>query len=685
MGYRIALAGNPNSGKTTLFNALTGSNAHVGNWPGVTVERKEGKCRLSKEEVVIVDLPGIYSLSPYTQEEIIARDYLTNEKPDAIINIVDATNIERNLYLTTQLLELDIPVMIAFNMMDEVQEIGDKIDIANVEKKLGAPVIGITATKNIGIKELVARTEQLVKSREVKHRSAFEGTKLSDAVTSAVDLLKDVGRPHTVFYAVKLLEQDEKVKKELNLKSDMQAVIDQLIVSEEEKAQVDLETQIADLRYRFIGDITARYVKKGRAEGSLSLSDKIDKIVTNRMLGLPIFVLVMYIVFQIAVGSIGTMIADPFAEFVGETVPVYVETWLEAAGASDFVIGLLVGGIFAGIGSVLGFLPLIVLLFLCLSVLEDIGYMSRVAFVMDRIFRKFGLSGKAFVPLLMGYGCAVPAIMATRTLEDDRSRRLTVTLMPFMTCGARIPVYAVFAGAFFENNTASIVFSIYMLGILVAMLSSLILNKTVLKGEAAPFVMELPPYRMPTFIGIVRHTWEKSRGYVIKVGTILITMTVLIWLFQTYNFSFQVVEDSADSIFGVIGSFISPLFTYNGFGLIPGTGEVHWQVGAALLAGFIAKEVVISTLGILYINEETEELTSTLAAALAVHFTPLGAYSLMVFALLYAPCFAAIATAKKELNSWKWTLFTVAFQCGIAWVISMAVYQIGKILGIGIG
>ena len=685
MSYRFALAGNPNSGKTTLFNTLTGNNAHVGNWPGVTVERREGKCKQTKEELYIIDLPGIYSLSPYSPEEIISRDFLTAEQPDAIINIVDATNIERNLYLTTQLLELDIPMIIALNMIDEIEKRGDQIDIANLEKELGVPVVPIAAIKKHGVQTLIQKAVALKPKTSNIVKNDVHHPALAHSIEEIGTLLSQNGYSHTLYYAIKLLEEDDKIADHLKLSSSLTKQIDALIQKAKAEVSQDIDALIADSRYSYITKIVQSLVIKGHPPGTLTFSDKIDKVVTNRILGLPIFFLIMFLIFETAVGSIGAYIKDPFEALVTEQLPELVTNFLQSIGASDLIQGLVVGGIITGVGNVLSFLPQIVILFLCLSLLEDIGYMSRVAFVMDRLFRQFGLSGKAFVPLLMGYGCAVPAIMATRTLEDERSRRLAITLMPFMSCSARIPVYAVFAGAFFAAHQGLIVFSIYFLGIVVAMLSCIILNKTVLKGEAAPFVMELPPYRFPTLNAISRHTWEKAKGYVIKVGTVLLSMTVVIWVLQTFNFSLQQVDDSANSMFGVIGGFIAPIFSWNGFGSIKGTGEVHWQIGAALLTGLIAKEAVVSTLGILYVNVGTEELTTALSAALQSYFTPLAAFSVMVFVLLYAPCVAAIATAKKELNSWKWTLFTVAYQCGIAWLISMLVYQIGHMLGIGIG
>lgn len=686
MAYRFALAGNPNSGKTTLFNDLTGSNAHVGNWPGVTVERKESKCKRGKEQIQVIDLPGIYSLSPYTQEEVIARDYLSQEKPDLIINIVDATNIERNLYLTTQLLELEIPTIVALNMMDEVQKQGDKIDLSRLEESFGIPFVPIVAVKGEGVDQLLERAIALVKGQVFPQKNVLEDTPISATLEEVRTHLQSNGYPSTAYYAVKLLERDEKINETLKLDEALLTKVNQLITEQERQRDEEFESMIADLRYQYISAVIGKHVRKKRKAGEFTLSDRVDKVLTNRILGIPIFLLVMFAVFQVSLGPIAIFITDPFVVLVSETIPEAVLGLLEAGGASEVVTGLVIDGIFGGIGAVLGFLPLIVLLFMCLSILEDSGYMARVAFIMDRIFRRFGLSGKAFVPLLMAYGCAVPAIMATRTLEDEKSRRLAITLMPFMTCGARIPVYAVFVGAFFASHQGLVMFSIYVLGILVAMLSCLLLNKTVFKGEAAPFVMELPPYRFPTIVGILRHTWDKSKGYVIRVGTILLAMTVVIWFCQAFNFSLEMVEDASESIFGIIGGAIAPIFAANGFGLVGGEpgGLVHWQVGAALLTGFVAKEAVVSTLGILYINEEVEEITGALGIALVAYFTPLSAFALMVFVLLYAPCLAAIATARKELGSWKWTMFTVVYQCGIAWFLSMLVYQVGRLLGIGL-
>lgn len=684
MSYRFALAGNPNSGKTTLFNNLTGNNAHVGNWPGVTVERREGKCKKSTENIVIIDLPGIYSLSPYTPEEIVARDFLTNDKPDVIINIVDATNIERNLYLTTQLLELGIPTIIALNMMDEVELRGDKIDVVNLEKQLGVPVVPITASKNQGIEELLNRALSFDKNHPSTTKNALENTKICDTIQEISELLVTGGYTNTLYYAIKLIERDEQIKETLKLNPSLNLAIDKAVARAEHQSGEEIEMLIADLRYQYITEAISEHVQKGKTAGELTFSDKIDKIVTHRILGLPIFFLIMYLVFEIAVGTIGAWIVDPFGAFLTETLPEVVTNFLIWAGASDAIQSLVVGGVLTGVGNVLSFLPQIVLLFLCLSILEDIGYMARVAFVMDRIFRYFGLSGKAFVPLLMGYGCSVPAIMATRTLEDVKSRRLAITVMPFMSCSAKLPVYAVFAGAFFTAHQGLVMFTLYSLGILIAMLSCLLLNKTVLRGDAAPFVMELPPYRIPTLKATTTHTWEKAKGYVVKVGTILLSMTVVIWFLQSFNFSLQLVDNSSESIFGSIGSAIAPIFAWNGFGFIKGTTIAHWQIGAALLTGLIAKEAVVSTLGILYINDGGEQLTSALSTALQAHFTPLAAFSAIVFVLLYAPCVAAIATAKKELNSWKWTLFTVAYQCGAAWLISMIIYQVGYWLGIGL-
>lgn len=684
MTYSFALAGNPNSGKTTLFNRLTGSNAHVGNWPGVTVERKEGKLKNTRENIMVVDLPGIYSLSPYTPEEIVARDYLTHDKPDLIINIVDATNIERNLYLTTQLLELNIPTIVALNMMDEVKARKDSVDIESLEKSFGVPFVPITAARDQGIDELIKKARKLVKKANIPQTTALEQSEIAGAIKQIEEILKQNGKDEELYYSIKLLERDIKIQDDLKLSEEAKEKAEAIIAAQEQKYGQDMETLIADLRYKYITAITSVYVKRGD-DGRLSVSDKIDNVVTSRLLGIPIFFLVMYLVFQISIGPIGQTLAEPFVWLTGEIVPNAINSFLVNAGASGFTISLVMDGIVNGIAALLGFLPMIVLLFLCLSILEDIGYMARIAFVMDRIFRHFGMSGKAFVPLIMGYGCSVPGIMATRTLEDEKSRRIAITLMPFMSCGAKIPVYAVFVGAFFSSNQALITFSIYMLGLLVAMISAVLLNRTIFKGEAPPFVLELPAYRIPTLKSILAHTWEKAKGYVIKVGTVLLTMSIVIWFMQTFDFSLHMVEDHADSILGAIGRAISPIFTLNGFGISQASGLINWQVGAALLTGFIAKEAVVSTLGILYIAQGAGELTPALTAALQTHFTPLSAYAFMAFVLLYAPCVAAIATAKKELGSWKWTGFTIAYQCMVAWIVSMLIYQIGSLLGLGLG
>lgn len=690
MAYCFALAGNPNSGKTTLFNHLTGSKAHVGNWPGVTVEKKEGRYTKGKEQISIVDLPGIYSLSPYTAEEVVARDYLAVERPDVIINIVDATNIERNLYLTTQLIELGIPVVVALNMMDEAGRRGDHIDVACLEKELGLPVVAITATKGQGVRQLIERAVKRAdeyadcgRDEKKNERSVLENTTLGAAIKEVAALLDEGGCKSSLYYAVKLLERDEKADSLLQMDAARREAVDLLLLAEE-KRTADIEAVIADLRYRYVSEVTQNCVKKGIEEGGLTVSEKIDKVVTSRALGIPIFFLVMYIVFQVSLGPVGAFLTDPFVKLTSQIIPDRIQDILQNANTAPLLEGLVIDGILAGIGAVLGFLPLVVLLFVCLSILEDIGYMARVAFVMDRVFRYFGLSGKAFVPLLMGYGCAVPAIMATRTLEDERSRRLAITLMPFMTCGARIPVYAVFVGAFFAQSRGLALFSIYGLGILVAMLSCLILNRTVMNGEPAPFIIELPPYRIPTVYTVLLHTWEKAKGYVVRVGTILVLMSIVIWFCQAFDLSLHMTDNPSESIFGAVGRAITPVFQYSGFGIDAQSGAIHWQIGAALLTGLVAKEAVVSTLGILYISAAEGELTDALNLAIHAHFTPLSAYSFMVFVLLYAPCFAAIATAHKELGSWKWTFFTIAYQCGVAWLISMLIYQAGRLLGIGI-
>jgi len=681
MQYRFALVGNPNCGKTTMFNEITGNTQYVGNWPGVTIEKKEGKARKLKEDIRIIDLPGIYSLSPYSMEEIIARDYILNERPDVIINIVDATNIERNLYLTTQVIELGIPVVVALNIIDEVEAKGDKINTEILEKSFNVPIICTAASKGRGVDQVVQKALQLAQTAASK----VDTSKLvmfDDKVEKSISKIQEMvlsslnNKIQSLRWtSLKLLEGDEKEIEKLEapakLLDDIKIIRDEL----EKEYDNDIETIIADNRYRFISDIVSKAVKKKSKVGELTLSDKIDKIVTNRILAIPIFLAVMFAVFEITFGAIGSFIIDWVDVFINETVAGFISELLVSAGAAEWLHELIVNGIIGGMGSMLVFVPQIMILFFFISLLEDSGYMARAAFVMDRLLRKFGLSGKSFIPMFMGFGCSTPAVMATRTLENDKDRKLTIMLIPFMSCGARLPVYALFTAAFFAKNQSLVIFSIYLLGIVVAVLSGIILKNTVLKGETAPFVMELPPYRIPTLKGIGIHMLDRGKAFVKKAGTVIFAASVVVWFLQTFNISFQMVEDPADSIFGFIGNLIAPIFAPLGFG--------DWKSAVALLTGFVAKEVVVATMGILHGLGEVAEDSVELVGALQASFTPLSAYAFMAFTLLYLPCVAAFAAIKREMNSWKWTLFAVGYQTAFAWVVAFIIFQGGRLLGLG--
>ena len=680
MVFRFALVGNPNSGKTTMFNEITGSTQYVGNWPGVTVEKKEGRARKFKEEIRVVDLPGIYSLSPYSLEEIIARDYILDEKPDAIINIVDATNIERNLYLTTQVMELGIPVVVALNMMDAVQLRGDRIDAGLLEKNLGVPVFYTSAKKGEGIHDLMEKALEIAQTAAVEAGAAVRFPSYDQSLEKGVvEVEKKMGhsledkKVNSRWVALKLLEGDEKAKEKLNIPVTLLQEIKAIQEKLEKEYDSDMETAIADNRYGFISDVVSKAVKRKSEGPSLTVSDKIDKVVTHRILAIPLFLLVMFAVFQVTFGAIGSFTIDWMDGFINGTVGGAAGGWLEAAGAAEWLHALVVDGIIAGLGSIMVFVPQIMIMFLFLSLLEDSGYMARAAFVMDRLLRKLGLTGKSFIPMLMGFGCSTPAIMAARTLENEKDRRLTIILTPFMSCGARLPVYALFTAAFFAQNQSFIIFTIYLLGIVVAIVSGILLKNTILKGEASPFVMELPPYRIPTFKGTMIHMWDRGKGFIKKAGTVIFAASVIIWFCQTYNFSLQAVEDTSTSIFGIIGGVIAPIFAPVGFG--------DWQSAVALLTGFIAKEAVVATMGILHGLGEVGEDSVELATALQASFTPLKAYAFMAFTLLYVPCLAAFAAIKREMNSWKWTLFTVTYQTATAWIVAFIIFQGGRLLG----
>lgn len=673
---KLALVGNPNCGKTTLFNALTGSNQYVGNWPGVTVEKKEGKASVDGKDVTVVDLPGIYSLSPYSMEEIVARDFIVGERPDAIINIIDATNIERNLYLTAQLLELERPMVIALNFMDEARRHGDQIDVERLSQSLGVPVIPITARTGENVDKLLETAH-----RQMHVGVTMEPDDLYDDYTHEIhhrvgELIHDAayaaGLP-AHWASIKLIEGDDLVAKALELSPADTAALD-AIVSEYEGAYDlgDRETLVADSRYQFIQMVAADAVKKGRTPGSLSTSDKIDSIVTHKYLAIPIFLLMMLAMFSFTFGP-GQIVADGVDTLINAHFAEWVRALLVAAGTAPWVESLLVDGIITGVGGVLVFLPQIAILFFFLSFLEDSGYMARAAFIMDRVLRRFGLSGKAFIPMLMGFGCTVPAVMGARTMENEKDRRMTIMLVPFMSCSARLPVYGLLTAAFFPRHGGLVVFSLYLLGLLFAIGSGLLLKNTLFQGEPAAFVLELPPYRLPTLKNIGLHVWEKVRGFLVKAGTLILSMSILLWFLQSFGWSggLVMVEDASRSFLGLVGGAIAPLLRPLGFGT--------WQAAVALLTGLIAKEMVVSSMSLFYGFSVTAS-GATVAAALAGTFaTPVAAYAFLVFVLLYVPCVAAVATIYREMNSLKWTLVSIAWQLGAAYLGALAVYQIGSL------
>ncbi len=673
---RLALVGNPNCGKTTLFNALTGSNQYVGNWPGVTVEKKEGLATVDGRSVTIVDLPGIYSLSPYSMEEIVARNFIVEEQPDAIINIVDATNLERNLYLTVQLLELERPMVVALNFMDEVEKHGDKIDLKRLSQALGVPVVPITARSGENVDELLKRAH-----RAIHTGFTLEPDNLYDDFTHRIhhqvgELIHDrayaAGLP-AHWTAIKLLEGDDRVESALGLDEETRWKLSR-IVDEYEGAYAlgDRETLVADSRYQFIQKVVTVSVKKGQRGGTMSTSDKIDSVVTHKVLALPIFLLTMLGVFALTFGPLGGFLSDGVEALIGQVLAPWVQGALEGIGARPWLVSLLCDGVIGGVGGVLVFLPQIALLFLFLSILEDSGYMARAAFIMDRLLRRFGLSGKAFIPMLMGFGCTVPAIMGARTMEQEKDRRMTMLLVPFMSCSARLPVYGLLSAAFFPRYAGVVVFSLYLLGLICAILSGIFFKKVVFRGEPAPFLLELPPYRLPTLKNCLSHVWEKVRGFLVKAGTLILCMSMVLWFLQSFGPGLQMVDSADQSFLGRFGTLIAPALAPLGFGT--------WQAAVALLTGLVAKEAVVSTLSLLY-GFSIGASGATVAAALAGTFaSPLAAYAFLVFVLLYIPCVAAMSTMYREMNSVKWTLFSAAWQIGSAYLISLLVYQIGSLL-----
>ena len=677
MAVKIALAGNPNCGKTTLFNALTGSNQFVGNWPGVTVEKKEGKLKGHKD-VVIMDLPGIYSLSPYTLEEVVARNYLIAERPDAILNIVDGTNIERNLYLSTQLMELGIPVIMAVNMMDVVEKSGEKIHTDKLSKKLGCEVVEISALKGTGIKEAAEKAVKLAESRKaavVTH----EFSKEAEDIISKVEA-KITGMPEEQkrFFAIKLLEKDDKINDMMTSVPSVSAEIKEM----EDKFDDDTESIITNERYVYISSIIGECVTKNSKE-KLTTSDKIDRIVTNRWLALPIFAVVMFIVYYVSVTTVGAFVTDWTNDVLfGEIIPPAIESGLNAIGCADWLQGLILDGIVAGVGAVLGFVPQMLVLFIFLAFLESCGYMARVAFIMDRIFRKFGLSGKSFIPMLIGSGCGVPGVMASRTIENDRDRKMTIMTTTFVPCGAKLPIIAMIAGAFF-GNSGWVATSSYFVGIAAIICSGIILKKTkMFAGDPAPFVMELPAYHWPTVSNVLRSMWERGWSFIKKAGTIILLSTIVLWFLMSFGWesgSFGMVEELNNSILASIGGAIAWIFAPLGW---TQAGE-GWKMAVAAITGLIAKENVVATFGMLYgfaeVAEDGAEIWGNLAAAM----TPIAAYGFLVFNLLCAPCFAAMGAIKREMNNAKWFWFAIGYQCGLAYVVSLCIYQIGTLITTG--
>ena len=685
MAIKIALAGNPNCGKTTMFNALTGANQYVGNWPGVTVEKKEGKLKSAKsgEEIIITDLPGVYSLSPYTLEEVVSRDYLVHEKPQAIINLVDATNIERNLYLTTQILEIGIPVVIALNMADLLAKSGDKIDVKKLSEIFGCEVVETSALKGTGLKEVVEKAIEAAKKNEWKNPAGIFSGSVENAIAKVEEAVGDaVDADQKRWFAIKLLEKDSKVIEQLHLPASAMAAVNTEVTRLEKETDDDTESIITDERYTYIGSVIDKAVKKSGKK--LSTSDKIDKIVTNRILGIPIFAAVMWFVYYICVSTLGTMGTDWANDTFGGGIQEWAGAALAAAGASDFIQSLVVDGILGGLFAVFGFLPQMALLFLMLSILEDCGYMVRIAFVMDRVFRHFGLSGKSFIPLLIASGCGIPGIMASKTIENDNDRRLTIMTATFIPCGAKLPVIALLGGIMVGwtsgdySDAGNTAFLMYALGIVCVLVAAIMLKKTKpFSGEAAPFVMELPAYHIPSAKTVLMHTWERLWGFIKKAGTILFLACVIMWILSTFGFengAFGMVEDTENCFMAILGSALAWIFTPLGWG--------KWQCVAAAISGFSAKEGIVSTMGVLAnVSEDLSEETDVVAAAIRDWFpTMAAAFSFLVFNLLNSPCLAAISTMAQQMQSRKWFWFAIIFQNVFAYCVALMFYQFGLLM-----
>lgn len=676
MSIKIGLAGNPNCGKTTMFNEFTGSTQYVGNWPGVTVEKKGGKLKWNKD-VEIVDLPGIYSLSPYTLEEVVTRNFMINDRPDAIINVIDGSNIERNLYLTTQILELGIPTVVALNMMDIVKKNGDKINIDKLSESLGCPVVETSALKGHGVQSVAEKAIEAANSnKKVNFILPFENeTKEAlEAIEKILDSSTLNSEVETRWLAIKLFERDKNIIEKLDIPPNILEQVELVIKKCEDKLDDDSESIITSDRYSFIGTIVSSTIKKNNRKNETT-SDKIDKIVTNRFLALPIFALIMWSVYYIAVSSIGTIATDWTNDVLfGEIVQGNIAIWFEAMKVAPWLEGLVVDGLIGGVGAVIGFVPQIMILFFLLSILEDCGYMSRVAFIMDRIFRKFGLSGKSFIPMLISSGCGVPGIMATRTMENDRDRKMTIMVTTFIPCGAKLPIIALIAGALF-GGASWVAPSMYFLGIAMIIICCILLKKTKLfSGDAAPFVMELPQYHIPSFKGLIMHMWEKGKEFIIKAGTIIFVSCGAIWFLQSFNWSLEMV-DAGESILASIGNLIAPIFAPLGFG--------NWQSAIATVTGLVAKENLVGTFGVLFGIADAVEDDPTLIGNLAGMFTATSAFAFMAFNMLCAPCFAAIGAIRREMGSWKWTWITLGFQTFTAYMVALIINQVGSAIFFG--
>lgn len=671
MSIQVALAGNPNCGKTTLFNGLTGATQYVGNWPGVTVEKKEGKYKEDKD-IKITDLPGIYSLSPYTLEEVVSREFLLNGNVDVILNIIDGSNLERNLFLTTQLLELGIPTVVAINMLDVIEKRKDSIDYKKLSEELGCPVLPISALKNTGIKELMAQVKKAANTK-FSAKNIYAGKVLNALNTIETSLPTSIDTNRRFFYAVKLFERDDKIEAAIKSKADAS-----VIEACEKSMDDDSESIITDARYTYITSVIKDCYKKGSKE-VLTTSDKIDRIVTNRVLALPIFALVMWFVYYISVTTVGTIVTDWTNDVLfGEIIPPAVDSFLTSIQCADWLHGLIVDGIIGGVGAVLGFVPQMLVLFFFLAILEDCGYMARVAFIMDRIFRKFGLSGKSFIPMLIGTGCGVPAVMASRTIESDRDRKMTIMTTTFIPCGAKMPIIGLIAGAIF-HGASWVAPSAYFVGMAAVIISGIMLKKTKLfAGDPAPFVMEMPAYHMPRAINVLRSMWERGSSFIKKAGTIILLSTIVLWFLQGFGWekgAFGMVDDIDHSILSSIGQTFAWIFSPLGWG--------DWKAAVASVTGLIAKENVVATFGQLYGFAEVAEEGNEFWGQLSASFTPLAAYSFMVFNLLCAPCFAAMGAIKREMNNTKWFWIAIGYQCGFAYVCSLIVYQLGSLVNGG--